>query len=150
MSPEQILGDPVGPLADLYAVGAVGYYLLAGKPPFSAPQSELVQLKQVEGPIPRLPDDVLRSTPTELAQVVTRCLAKRPEHRPVSARVLASALREIARVHAHTFSEEAMQRFWQQFEPSTAPAEPGALAPSHVRTAMARVYPVDEKRHSHG
>ena len=149
MSPEQILGDPVGPLADLYGVGAVGYFLLAGKPPFSAAQGDLVQLQQVEGPIPRLPEPVLRSTPAELSQVITRCLAKRPDHRPVSARLLASALREVARMHVHTFTDEERERFWAELGSSGARAEPGALAPTHVRTLVARVYPVDERRHSH-
>jgi serine/threonine-protein kinase len=148
MSPEQILGDPVGPLADLYGVGGVGFFLLSGKPPFTGAQGEIVQLEQIERPVPSLPEHVLKTTPIELVQVITRCLAKRPENRPVSARVLSDALREIARVHAHTFSSEEQARFWESYE--QAPEKPGreALTPSHVRTLPARMYSLSEKRHS--
>jgi serine/threonine protein kinase len=148
MSPEQILGDPVGPLADLYGVGSVGFFLLSGTPPFRGAEGELVQLEQIERPVPSLPEPALKTTPIELVQVITRCLAKRPENRPVSARVLADALREIARVHAHTFSPDEQARFWERFEEAPEKPEREALAPSHVRTLPARMYSPSEKRHS--
>jgi tRNA A-37 threonylcarbamoyl transferase component Bud32 len=141
MSPEQILGEPVSALADLYAVGGVGYYLLTGQLPYPGPDVDAIQLAHVERPIPELPPELSRVTPA-LAQLITRCLAKRPEHRPVSARALAEALREVAAVTERTFSREAREQFWAELarQPASYPAR-GPLADTHVRTVSAKVYP---------
>jgi hypothetical protein len=130
MSPEQILGEPVGPLADLYGVGGIGHFLLAGRSPHTGSQGELVQSR----------------TPKELTQLITRCLAKQPDHRPVSARVLAQALRDIARDHAHTFPDEQRALFWERFESEPPKGDTGAFAPSHVRTVVARGHQADGAR----
>src|SRR5690606_2345143 len=34
MAPEQALGEPLGPTADIYALGCVAYFMLVGEPPF--------------------------------------------------------------------------------------------------------------------
>src|SRR3989442_12133029 len=88
MAPEQAAGDPtVGPRADVYAVGALGYELLAGRPPFSGlpPQGMLAaQVTATPGPVTQHRATV----PPALAALIMRCLAKPPAARPPSAEEL--------------------------------------------------------------
>ena len=96
MAPEQAAGDPrVDHRADLYAVGALGYELLAGRPPFSglSPQNLLAAQVTVT------PDPVTRhraSVPPALAALIMRCLAKHPADRPQSAEELVGQLEGLA------------------------------------------------------
>ena len=70
MSPEQAAGRPVDPRADVYALGAVLYYVLAGTPPQPAQatgaQVALVSLE------PRLPPDLLAIVDKALAADIAR------------------------------------------------------------------------------
>lgn len=87
MSPEQIRGDaPVGPRADVYALGCLAFHLLSGAPPFRGRLHQLLHKHLHETP-PRL-DDV----PVSIADVVARCLAKKSDDRPMSAAVVREAL----------------------------------------------------------
>ena len=96
----------------------------------------------MEGPIPELPEALNRAAPA-LAQILKRCLAKRPEHRPVSAKALAEALREVAAETAASFPPGALERFWQELahRPRVVPPQRGPLAETHVRTVSVKVYP---------
>ena len=81
MSPEQIQGDAtLDARSDIYSVGAVGYFLLTGGPPFERDSPVKVLVAHVnEAPVPvrvRRPD-----VPTDLESVVMRCLAKSAEDR---------------------------------------------------------------------
>ena len=85
MAPEQASADPhVDHRADVYAIGAVGYELLAGRPPFTghSPQSLLAAVisEQAE-PLAK----IRPSIPPALASLIERCLEKRPADRPQSA-----------------------------------------------------------------
>jgi serine/threonine protein kinase len=142
MSPEQILGEPVSALADLYAVGGVGHYLLTGRLPFPGRDVDAIQVAHVEGPIPELPAELSRVAPA-LVQLIKRCLAKRPEHRPVSATALGEALRDVVRDTEATFPEEARDQFWRELahRPKSPPPQRGPLAETHVRTVSVKVYP---------
>jgi serine/threonine-protein kinase len=81
MAPEQATGDPdIDHRADLYALGVMGYELLAGKPPFTdrTPRQILAaHLHEQARPVTELRTD----TPSGLAAVVTRCLEKAPGDR---------------------------------------------------------------------
>jgi eukaryotic-like serine/threonine-protein kinase len=77
MSPEQARGDPVDQRSDIYSLGVVAYYALAGRPPFEAPSDAAVLALHIADPAPPL-TSVAPSVPTRLAQVVDRCLAKDP------------------------------------------------------------------------
>ena len=91
MAPEQVRGDAVDPRADIFAVGAVLYELLAGVPAFErATAAETMAATLREDP-PDLPSAV----PNAIQQIVGRCLEKNPEERFQSARDLAFALRQL-------------------------------------------------------
>ena len=96
MAPEQAAGDPnVDHRADLYAVGALGYELLAGRPPFSgmSPQGLLAaQVTTTPDPVTLHRDSV----PPALSALIMRCLAKHPADRPQSAEELLSQLEVMA------------------------------------------------------
>src|SRR6185437_965803 len=85
MAPEQAAGDPnVDHRADLYAVGALGYELLAGRPPFSGMSPQGMLAAQVTA----TPDPVTQhraSVPPALAALIMQCLAKHPADRPQNA-----------------------------------------------------------------
>ncbi|WP_211326803.1 serine/threonine-protein kinase, partial [Micromonospora noduli] len=87
MSPEQATGQPVSAATDIYALGAVAYFCLAGQPPFHGDNPLAVALRHAQEDPAALP----ANTPPAVAAVVTRALAKRPEDRFGSAAELAAA-----------------------------------------------------------
>jgi serine/threonine-protein kinase len=88
MSPEQAAGLPTDARSDVYSLGATAYFLLAGRPPFSRSTLMLTLTAHITEPAPPLCDPV----PTDLAAVVLRCLAKRPDERFAGVRELDAAL----------------------------------------------------------
>jgi hypothetical protein len=93
MSPEQALGRPdVGPRADLYAIGAVLFEMLTGRPPFTGCDSQEIVGLHLTQPVP-VAAISREDVPPWLRGVIVRCLAKRPEDRYPSAAALLEALR---------------------------------------------------------
>ncbi len=77
MSPEQARGYELDARSDIYSLGAVAYYLLAGKLPFaglSVVETLVAQIQDVPVSIQSLNSDVV----DEFAEVINRCLAKDP------------------------------------------------------------------------
>nr|MBA3317672.1 protein kinase [Gemmatimonadales bacterium] len=92
MAPEQGAGDPATDhRADIYALGCLAYEAITGAPPFAGrPPAELIAAHAIQSPEPlarRRPD-----VPPALAELVMRCLAKRPADRPQSAGEVLNAL----------------------------------------------------------
>ncbi len=84
MSPEQCQGHPADPRSDIYSLGIVLFYMLAGRQPFRADTiPELIGM-HISMPAP-LPSSVNPKIPTEVDKLVQRCLTKKPEERFQSA-----------------------------------------------------------------
>ncbi len=124
MSPESMVAPGEGdPRSDLYALGAVAYYLLAGVPIFEAATAvEIVGHHLHTEPTP--PSVRLgRALPAGLESVVLQCLRKQAEDRPASARALREMLRRAELADAWTTDDAAA--WWRRFReagPSTMTA----------------------------
>jgi serine/threonine-protein kinase len=91
MAPEQTEGKPATVASDVYALGAILYEMLTGRPPFlAASVVETLLLVRSEEPVkPRLLNPQID---TDLELICRKCLEKRPEHRYGSAAELARDL----------------------------------------------------------
>jgi serine/threonine-protein kinase len=94
MAPEQAAGLPVDVQADIYAVGNLLYEMLAGQPPFLAPNFGQLVVQIITKPPPSLPATLASGEPlpAALGELVLRCLAKEPEQRPRSLAEVTTAL----------------------------------------------------------
>ena len=89
MAPEQASGNSnaIGPLSDVYALGAILFELLTGRPPFKgATVWEVIQ--QVRSADPSPPSQLQSGIPADLETICLKCLQKAPEKRYESAKHL--------------------------------------------------------------
>jgi serine/threonine-protein kinase len=98
MSPEHCAGEPVDQRGDIYSFGLIAFALLCARPPFTGPPYE-VTAAHVRKPPPSLFSVTGRTDiPDGLQQLVSRCLAKRPDDRFQSAAELVNALASLTAV----------------------------------------------------
>jgi serine/threonine-protein kinase len=114
MAPESVTGlGHIDARSDLYSLGAVGYLLLTGSTPFDGRSSVEVLSHHLRTP-PDPPSRRLgRALPRELEQIILQCLAKVPDDRPSSARVLGARLAELR--SCGDWSDDDAARWWLQF-----------------------------------
>jgi serine/threonine-protein kinase len=109
MAPERIeSAASADPRSDLYALGALGYFLLAGAPPFTAENDLALAYQVVHKPPPPLPAEA--NVPEELADLIFTCLAKDPAQRPQSATDLIEALDFV--LLRHPWTPAAARAWW--------------------------------------
>lgn len=123
MPPELIdSGDAAVPASDVYQIGAVGYYLLAGRHVFEG-DSVIAILDQHLHATPRpLAEAAPHPVSPGLASILMRCLEKDPAKRPADAGVLLALLEGTAWIGEWT--REDARAFWAGWTPST-PHETG-------------------------
>ena len=115
MSPEQATADPrLGPRSDLYALGAVAYFLLAGRPPHPG-DSPLKVMAAVARIPPEPPSRHRPGVPEDLERVVLRCLAKEPHDRFPSAEALGRALASCS--CSPDWDASRAESWWLEHEP---------------------------------
>jgi len=114
MSPEQARGEPVDARADVYAIGAMLYHVLARRPPHDDP----TQAADVERGLARPPrplDDIAPGAPTDLLAIVAKAMAPDPVARYPTAVELAGDLRRFSSgrlVAAHRYSPRQLLGRW--------------------------------------
>jgi serine/threonine protein kinase len=91
MSPEQLEGDTLDSRADIYALGAVLYHLIAGRPPFDAAHQQALMHQIYHASAPPL-STLREGVPAALQSLIECCLAKERELRPASWDEVAQAL----------------------------------------------------------
>lgn len=92
MSPEQGMGlDTVDHRADIYSLGVMVYQMLVGQMPYSAETPLGIILKHMNDPIPRV-SDLDKELPSDVDDVITQAIAKKPEERFQTAMDFANAL----------------------------------------------------------
>ena len=134
MPPEAINNSAAtDPRSDLYAVGAIGYFLLAGKCVFDEEDITELHKKQLAA-TPAPPSwRTKNKISVELEKTILRCLERDPERRPQSALELRALL--LASPRAADFTPEARAAWWAQFHgQKQAAVEVNTATPSPLPT----------------
>jgi serine/threonine protein kinase len=119
MAPEQVMGGGrvVDERSDLYALGAVAYFLLTGRPPFDGGNRIGVMIAHARDPVVP-PSRDRADVPEDLERVVLRCLAKEPTERFPDAESLERALSACS-CAAYWDRERAARWWYESFRPTT-------------------------------
>jgi len=162
MSPEQVAGENVDPRSDIYSLGVVAFYALAGRFPFDSPTASAVLVAHVTKLAPSMADTA-PTVPLLLARLVDRCLAKDPDSRIQSCEEMLMELRRVEaslpyedvaapRPEAVTsVSSDEAQALWQraaQLQDATGAMPPLRMAarPSTPRENPTTGYALDQVR----
>jgi serine/threonine-protein kinase len=138
LAPEAIQApESVGTSSDLYALGAVAWFLLVGRPPFDGHSVVEVCAKHLHTPPPRPSDALGQTIAADVEDIVLACLEKDPKNRPQGAGALRTALRACSL--AGRWTEEDAARWWSEHRlPAHATSQP-AVSHSIALDVEARV-----------
>jgi eukaryotic-like serine/threonine-protein kinase len=133
ISPEQAMGEPVGPASDLYSLGVVLYEMLTGELPYDAETPLGIAMKHVNGHLqppkalnPRVPDGI--------NAITCRLLAKDPEDRYASGADLIEDLeRVVAGLEPASATTELMRTRAMPAAAAVAPTRVGPPPPPAAR-----------------
>jgi serine/threonine-protein kinase len=88
MAPEQVRGKPVDARCDIYALGALAYHLVTGRPPFAGDNAISVGFAHLTEP-PMPPRQLRKDVSEALERGILAALAKQPQDRPATAKTFA-------------------------------------------------------------
>jgi TPR repeat protein/serine/threonine protein kinase len=138
MPPEQAAGRPCDERADVYALGALLYHVLAGKPPYFERSSDTLLGAVLAGP-PTALAAVDGNTPPELLAIVAKAMAREPGQRYPSAREMAD---DLTRFHSgqlvgsHRYTTWQLVRRWIGRNTAAAAAVAAALVVGGVAVGV--------------
>jgi serine/threonine-protein kinase len=142
MAPEQVIGKAgtIGPAADIYALGAVLYEMLTGRPPFRGESATETERQVIaEDPVP--PARLNPKVPRDLETICLACLHKEPQRRYASAAALADDLRRFGEgrpIQARPVSWGSRSWRWVRRKPAETALAATALALVGMGLAGAR------------
>ncbi len=139
MAPEALTQPGVGDArSDLYALAAVGYFLLTGKPVFEAATiAEAFGHHLHTQPVP--PSERLgKPLPSDLEALILRCLSKHVDDRPAGARVMERELKKCA--VKSPWTHEQAGEWWRAFRES---GEPLPVAVEELTASQALTVSID-------
>jgi formylglycine-generating enzyme required for sulfatase activity len=122
MSPEQARGGDVDARSDIYSLGVLGYFGLAGKPPYDGADGFAVAYAHVFEPIPRVPAQYAHWQP-----LIERALAKDPKDRYADIEQFLEAMASAVPQYAALFREDAPG---SAAAPAASPPPPTAKDPA--------------------
>ncbi len=88
VAPEQALGLPVGPAADVYSLGVLLFQMLTGRKPYQASDPQNILYQHINSPIPHLPEDLM-----QWQDVINFLMTKSPQTRPRDASAVLAVFR---------------------------------------------------------
>ena len=130
ISPEQAMGEPVGPASDLYSLGVVLYEMLTGELPYDADTPLGIAMKHVNGRLSS-PKEIDPSIPAGINAVTVRLLAKDPVDRYASD---AELIEDLERVSAGLEPKNATTEVMSRLMPTTSPTRVGPPPPPPPRS----------------
>ena len=144
MAPEQALGKvaEVGPLSDVYSLGAVLYTCLTGRPPFQCQTPVETMLQVIEQP-PVPPRMLNASADVDLETICLKCLEKSPQQRYQSADDLRRELTDYLEgrpIQARPLSAFGRLRRWCKRRPITAALVAGVVGSLLIGTLVSTYF----------
>jgi eukaryotic-like serine/threonine-protein kinase len=146
MPPEQASGAAVDERADVYALGAILYHVLAGAPPYTGRREEV--LRQVTEAAPAPLERAEPRVPRDLTSIVGKAMAREPAQRYATARELAEELSRFRAgrlVEAHAYSRGELWRRWLARHRAAVFAAAAALVAIAIATAVSFTRVVHER-----
>src|SRR5262249_2892255 len=128
MSPEQRLGGYVDVRADLWALGAILYELVTGRPPFHADTRALLDMQAFQQ-APQPPGELRPELPPRVGECILKCLEKDPADRFSNVSEIANFLAPYGSKQAIHLAERTARRLGATIPIFDAPDDkPGASA----------------------
>jgi eukaryotic-like serine/threonine-protein kinase len=127
ISPEQAMGEPVGPASDLYSLGIVLYEMLTGELPYDADTPLGIAMKHVNGRLSP-PKEIDSSIPAGINAITIRLLAKDPADRYASD---AELIEDLERVAAGLEPANATTEMMTRSMPPPTPTRVGPPPPPY-------------------
>jgi len=115
MAPERGMGSPdVDGRADIYSVGCLAFWLLAGRSVFETSSPTVMLRHHVQSEPEASSLVAAQAVPKEMDRLVTRCLSKSPDDRPADARELRQLLDEVPVPRAQQWGESSARAWWSE------------------------------------